>query len=56
MKHAATAILLYRLAAALEALIQFCNPGVAIILLPFIGPINRIADWHGEQAKNTSPS
>ena len=56
MKHAATAILLYRLAASLEALIDYCNPGVAIILRPFIAPINRIADWHGEQSKNTSAS
>jgi hypothetical protein len=56
MKHAANAILLYRLAASLEALLDYCNPGVATILRPFIQPINRIADWHAREAKEASRS
>lgn len=56
MKHAATAILLYRLAASLESLVDFCNPGIAAILRPFIAPINRIADWHASQANNSAAS
>ncbi|MEO5914822.1 MAG: hypothetical protein ABIS50_11355 [Luteolibacter sp.] len=56
MKHAATAIMLYRLAAALGSLIDFCSPGVASILRPFIKPLNTLADWHQEQSKDlTTP-
>ena len=56
MKHAANAILLYRLAASLEALIDFCNPGVATVLRPLISPINRLADWHAQESKQASQS
>lgn len=56
MKHAATAIMLYRLASSLGSLVDYCSPGVATILKPFIAPINRLAEWHQEQAgRSTAP-
>ncbi len=51
MQHAAMAIALYRIAAGIEALVDYCPGPVSIILKPFVSQINRIGDWHYQQSR-----
>lgn len=49
MKHSFMATALWRAAAAIEAVADWCDPKLALVLRPIVGTLNRIGDWHASQ-------
>jgi hypothetical protein len=49
MTHSIMATSLWKAAAAIEAVADWCDPKLALVLRPLVATLNRIGDWHASQ-------
>ena len=49
MTHALMATSLWRAASAIEALCDYLDPKIAVVLRPLVASINAVGDWHAAQ-------
>lgn len=49
MTHSLMATALWRAAAAIQAVADWSDPKLALVLRPLVATLNRIGDWHAAQ-------